>query len=95
MGWVRERMQEGWQWASDRLALYRAHLLAFAGLLLGFLEVLDPWALSAVLPDRWVGVSMIGLAVGIWLLRKIAANDGGLQVPREEWAGTTEEPPQE
>ena len=68
---MRELIQEYLRGAVERFAWYRAQVLALLALLLGLLEVLDPYLLGEFIPDRWRGIVLIALAVAIFLLRKL------------------------
>lgn len=86
MNRIREFFADYWAGLPERLAFYRAHLLAFATAALGLLEVLDPYALSSFLPERYSGLLLIGVSVSIFLLRSLLASQA-----REPEPLTTEE----
>lgn len=50
---------------------FRIHLFAFALFMGGLLEAIDPYAIQALLPGRWGAALPVGLAVLMWLNRKI------------------------
>lgn len=70
---LREILEAYWECLPERLAFYRAHLLAFAAFALGLLEVVDPYALQYFLPERYSGYLFIGVSVAIFLLRSLLA----------------------
>lgn len=59
------------EWARGVWEDFKLHLLAFAVFLLGLLEVLDPWALAQIMPERYNGVVLIGISVAVFLLKRI------------------------
>jgi hypothetical protein len=72
-----------WQWYLG----YRAHILAFLALMLGLLELVDPYALAYVLPERWAAIAPMALGFAVFLLRKLVTNDP----PAEPLEQSTEE----
>jgi hypothetical protein len=50
---------------------FRIHMFAFGLFLLALVQAIDPWALQALLPDRWGSAVFIALGVVAWLLRKV------------------------
>lgn len=70
----REILSDYWDGLPERLAYYRAHALAAAAGLLGLLEIVNPYALSGILPERYTGLLLIGVSVAVFLLRSLLAS---------------------
>lgn len=76
--------------ASGRFEGYRTHLLAFLTFLLGVLDVVDPYALSSIIPFQYQGYLFIGYSVLQFLLRQITKTESPIHFRRKDNAGTTE-----
>ncbi len=64
---LRNGLAAAWAWYLG----YRAHILAFLAFMLGLLELVDPYALSYILPDRWAAIAPMLLGAAVYLLRKL------------------------
>lgn len=53
-----------------RVRRFRIHMFAFALFLLGLVDLINPYALQMLLPDRWSALAFIVPGVVAWLLRK-------------------------
>lgn len=51
---------------------FRLHVYAFAVFALGLVDVLDPYALQSIVPERFQGYVFVGLGVVAFLLRKVS-----------------------
>jgi len=70
MGRIQEFLRDAVAGLGDWWAGVRVPVLAFLAFTLGLLELVDPYALSYVLPDRWAGLAPLALGAAIFLLRK-------------------------
>lgn len=68
---IREKLREVIAESGVKWAEARVRILAFLTFLLGVLELVDPYALSYVLPERWSAMVPLGLGVAILILRKV------------------------
>lgn len=68
---IREKLREFLSEAGQKWSEIRVHVLAFLAFVLGLLELVDPYALSYVLPDRWAALVPMALGAAIFLLRKV------------------------
>lgn len=68
---LRDRLREFLSEAGAKWAEVRVHVLAFLAFILGLLELVDPYALSYILPDRWAALVPMALGASIFLLRKV------------------------
>lgn len=84
MDWLRNAWTNYITGATERFEGYRTHLFAFLTFLLGLLEVVDPYALNAVLPPQYHGYVFIGLAVITFLLRQITKSESPVRFTRRK-----------
>jgi len=68
---IREKVREFLAEAGAKWAAVRMQVLAFLAFILGLLELLDPYALSYILPDRWSAILPMAIGLAIFLLRKV------------------------
>lgn len=68
---IREKLREFVAETGAKWERVRVHVLAFLAFLLGLLELVDPYALSYILPERWASLVPMALGVSIFLLRKV------------------------
>lgn len=74
--------------ASGRFEGYRTHILALLTLLLGLLDVLDPYAVASIIPFQYQGYIFVGYSVLQFLLRQITKTESPIKFRRKHVAGT-------
>lgn len=79
--------------ASGRFEGYRTHILAALTMILGILDVMDPYAVASIIPFQYQGYLFIGYSVLQFLLRQITKSESPIHLKRkhvDSTEGTTE-----
>lgn len=84
MDWLRNAWTDYITGATQRFEGYRTHLFAFLLFVLGLLEVVDPYALSAVVPPQYQGWLFLGFGVITFLLRQITKTESPVKFRRHK-----------
>lgn len=84
MDWLRTAWTNYITGATERFEGYRTHLFAFFLFVLGLLEVVDPYALSAIIPAQYQGWVFVGFGVITFLLRQITKTESPVRFRRRK-----------
>jgi hypothetical protein len=81
-----DKVREGWanylRGASGRFEGYRTYFVHGCFLLLGLLDVVDPYALASIIPFQYQGYIFVGYSILGFLLRKITHTEAPSLVPK-------------
>ncbi len=68
--------------ASGRFEGYRTYFVHFCFLLLGLMDVVDPYAMASIIPFQYQGYLFVGYSVLGFLLRKITRTEAPHLLPK-------------
>lgn len=81
LAWLRQLWSNYLAGAPRRFAGYRTYAVHFCFLLLGVLDVVDPYALSGIIPFQYQGYIFVGYSLLGFFLRRVTHTDAGPILP--------------